>query len=92
MPQAVAQPHSPALGTSAGPGVSKNETGDICVRASIALPLWLKKRQLAGSGNQFTPANGDGELTVNLQVSLLVYIGSILSRTQLIQPLSGHQG
>jgi len=40
-PQAAAQPHSPSLGTSAGPGVSKNGTGDIHMGTSIALLLWF---------------------------------------------------
>lgn len=45
MSQVVAQPHGSALGMSAGPGVSKNETGDICMQTSIALPFRLEKGQ-----------------------------------------------
>lgn len=92
MPQVVAQPHSPALGMSPGPGASKNETGDTCVQTSIASPFGLEKGQLVGSGQGLTPTNSDGELTANVQVNLLVSIRRILSRRQLIQPLSGHQG
>lgn len=58
---------------------------------SAVLPLWLAKGQLAGFKDCFVPANNNTELMVNLQVSLLVSTGRILSRIQLIQPQSGHQ-